>query len=160
MSLHEPAGVQLQDLLEQPFRRQQLGGGKFKVRGSLSASWQIRILDLRGCLARTHLPGESVAFNLALDDPLAEHLDDDAPWRGLAGRWHVRLGPESSAVPGEDASLPTLTASIGAFSRLWLGVQPATGLAVTDRLAGPATLLEDLDKVCRVMPSPQPDWEF
>ena len=37
---------------------------------------------------------------------------------------------------GRDETLPTLTCSVGAFTRLWLGVRPATGLAVTCRLAG------------------------
>ncbi len=161
MTITEPAGVQFQDLLEQPFRRQQTGGGgKFKLRGTLSAAWQIRILNLAGCLAQTHFPGEPVAFNLALTDPISGYLHDTSPWRGLSGSWRVRLGPESSAEPGEDPSRPTLTASLGAFSRLWLGVQPATGLAITDRLSGPEPLLADLDRLCRAMPSPQPDWEF
>jgi hypothetical protein len=42
---------------------------------------------------------------------------------------------------------------------LWLGVRPATGLAVTDELSGPPELLEALDWVLR-LPDPKPDWDF
>jgi len=160
LSLREPYGIQLQDLLDQPFRRQRISDRKYRVAASLRASWQVRILDLPGCLEKTHLPGEPVAFNLALDDPITDCLPEDAAWRGLSGMWRVRLGPESSARPGDDPGLPTLTATTGAFSRLWLGVQPATGLATTDHLSGPEELLRELDRVCAAMPSPQPDWEF
>ena len=34
------------------------------------------------------------------------------------------------AVSGQDTSLPTLAASTGAFSRLWMGARPASGLAI------------------------------
>jgi hypothetical protein len=42
---------------------------------------------------------------------------------------------------------------------MWLGVRPASGLAVTDELAGPPALLEQLDDVL-LLPTPRPDWEF
>jgi hypothetical protein len=48
---------------------------------------------------------------------------------------------------------------VNAFSRLWLGVRPASGLAVTDDLAGPSALLEQLDRVL-LLPEPKPDWDF
>jgi hypothetical protein len=71
----------------------------------------------------------------------------------------VRLGPTSGARSGREDALPTLTASVGAFSRLWLGVRPATGLAVTDGISGPPGLLAALDSLLR-LPTPQPDWDF
>ena len=71
----------------------------------------------------------------------------------------VTLGPLSGAVVGVDGALPTLSASVGAFTRMWLGVRPATGLAVTDDLSGPQELLEELDGVLR-LPDPKPDWDF
>ena len=52
-----------------------------------------------------------------------------------------------------------LRASIGALSRLWFGVRPATGLAVTDDLAGPPELLEALDRAL-VLPPPLPELSF
>jgi hypothetical protein len=52
-----------------------------------------------------------------------------------------------------------LRASIGALSRLWFGVRPATGLTVTDDLTGPSQLLEALDRVL-VLPPPLPELSF
>jgi hypothetical protein len=71
----------------------------------------------------------------------------------------VTLGPSSGAEPGQDAALPTLSASVGAFTRLWMGVRPATSLAITDDLSGPRALLENLDWLLR-LPAPKPDWDF
>jgi hypothetical protein len=42
---------------------------------------------------------------------------------------------------------------------MWIGVRPATGLAMTDSLAGPDDLLRRLDEALR-LPEPQPDWDF
>ena len=46
----------------------------------------------------------------------------------------MTLGEQCAAEPGRDAGLPDLRASINAFTRLWLGVRPATGLSITDQL--------------------------
>jgi hypothetical protein len=124
-----------------------------------SAYWQVRMCDLAGCLERTHLRGDVVRFNLALSDPIERFLDDDAAWRGLSGDYVITLGPSSGAEIGADANLPTLAASVGAFTRMWLGVRPASGLAVTDMLSGPPELLETLDWALR-LPDPKPDWDF
>ncbi|MBM3135274.1 MAG: hypothetical protein FJZ89_08355, partial [Chloroflexi bacterium] len=160
VGLREPPGIQIQDLLEQPFRQRALTkGSKFESSSRASAYWQVRLLDLPGCLARTHLPGPEVRFNLKLTDPLEPLLDESAPWHGVAGDYVVTLGPSSGAEPGRDAALPTLAASVGAFTRLWLGVRPATSLAVTDDLSGPPALLANLDRVLR-LPAPKPDWDF
>ena len=160
MKLREPPGVQLQDLLQQPFKMHQITEkSKYESKIDASAYWQARICDLPGCLDRTRLSGEGVRFNLVLSDPIDQFLDDDAPWRGIAGEYVVTLGSASSAEPGSDASLATLNASVGAFTRLWLGVRPATGLAWTDELSGPQDLLEQLDRVL-CLPTPRPDWDF
>jgi hypothetical protein len=158
--MREPQGVQIQDLIVQPFRYRQLTQkGEYENANSASAYWQIRVCDLAGCLEKTHLRGEPVRFNLELSDPIAQHLDEDSPWRGIGGRYVVTLGPSSSAAPGADASLPTLKASVGAFSRMWFGVRPASGLAVTDDLSGPPDLLKALDWALRI-PEPKPGWDF
>ena len=120
---------------------------------------QARICDLEGCLARTHLMGEEVRFNLVLSDPIERFLDQDAPWRGVSGEYMVWLGPSSTAARGRDDNLPTLTASVGAFTRLWLGVRPATGLAFTDELAGSPELLHAIERALR-LPEPHPEWDF
>jgi hypothetical protein len=160
VKMREPQGIQLQDLIERPFRQRQVSEkSRFESHMHASAYWQMRICDLRGCLERTHLRGDDVRFNLNLTDPIERFLAEDAPWHGIAGEYVVTLGPSSSAEPGIDGALPTLTASAGAFTRLWLGVRPATGLAVTDDLSGPPELLDELDWALR-LPEPKPDWDF
>ena len=160
IKMKEPYGMQLQDFIRQPFRFRQLTDkGHFENFGSANAYHQYRLCDLQGCLAETHLPGETVRFNLALTDPVSDFLDDAAPWRGLSGEYIVTLGPESAAVPGHDAMLPTLTATVGAFTRLWLGVRQPSRLALSDALSAPASLLATLDRVLR-LPVPEMDWDF
>jgi hypothetical protein len=158
--MREPAGVQLQDLIDRPFQLKTLTEkSKFEHKISAVAYWQMRILDLPACLARTHLATEEIRFNLNLSDPIEEALEEGAPWRGVAGEYVVTFGPSSGGEPGADPALPTLNASVGAFTRMWLGVRPATGLAVTDDVSGPPDLLEKLDEALRLA-DPRPDWDF
>lgn len=160
VEMEEPPGIQLQDLLEKPFREEAVRrGSRYRTGINTRAWWQMRINDIPGCLARTRLPWGEVRFNLELSDPIERHLPADAPWRGVGGRYVVTLGTTSEAEQGRDASLPTLRATVNAFTRLWLGVRPATGLAATDDLAGPQDLLEALDAVL-CLPQPRPDWLF
>ena len=123
------------------------------------APWQIRILDLPTCLEKTSLPGRTLRFNLSLTDPVADFLPADAPWRGIGGDWVVELGPESSAVHGHEEGLAKLEASVGAFTRLWFGIRPASSLSVTDRLQGSGELLAALDETIR-LPSAHLGWDF
>ena len=158
--LREPAGLQLQDLLERPFCRQAVSEhSDFEAGIRADAYWQMRICDLPACLAMTVLPTPELRFNLVLTDPIGRYLDQDAPWHGVSGAYRVVLGPRSSAEPGADEDLPTLKGSVGAFTRMWLGVLPATGLSVTDDLSGPTDLLAALDAALR-LPRPSPDWDF
>jgi hypothetical protein len=157
----EPVGVQLQDLSHKPYHNRMITvDSKFDARMRVAAYWQMRINDVPGCLAATSLKGrETVRFNASLSDPIEGLLPADAAWRGAAGDYVVTLGETSSAKPGRDDTLPTLTATINAFTRLWLGIRPATGLSITTDLEGPAGLLETLDRVL-CLPEPQPDWDF
>jgi hypothetical protein len=158
--MREPRDIQLQDMIVQPFKQRQLTQNTpFAMGTRASAYWQMRICDLPGCLEKTHLRGERVRFNLTLSDPIATALPEKAPWRGVGGDYVVTLGPASGAERGADAALPTLTASVGAFTRMWLGVLPASGLAVTDDLSGPPALLAQLDAAL-LLPAPKPDWDF
>ncbi|MBN1937806.1 MAG: GNAT family N-acetyltransferase, partial [Anaerolineae bacterium] len=164
IEMQEPAGIQLQDLIEQPFKQQHITEkSRFEAKSKAIAHWQVRICDLPACLDKTHLNGTPLRFNLTLSDPVARLLPDApcgaASWRGVSGEYVVVLGPESSAKSGRDESLPTLKASVNAFSRLWLGALPATGLVVTDDLAGPPELLNQLDDLLR-LPRPSYAWEF
>jgi hypothetical protein len=156
----EPPGIQLVDLLERP-RSHEVARRSTRYATGLRAFawWQARMCDVVGCLARTRLDGPEARFNLTLSDPLEAYLDGDAPWRGVGGEYVLTLGPSSAAERGSDASLPTLTASVGAFTRLWLGVRSASGLAVTDELSASPELLAQLDRTLR-LPQPTPDWDF
>ncbi|UCF10380.1 MAG: GNAT family N-acetyltransferase [Candidatus Bipolaricaulota bacterium] len=156
----EPPGIHFQDLLRRPFRSRMLTkDGKYAVRVSAGAYSQVRILDLAACIEHTHLEEADVSFNLALHDPIRDHLPPDNPWPGLSGDYVVTLGRSSTARHGTDAKLPRLRASIGAFSRLWLGARSASSLAWTDDLDGPPELLRALDRSLR-LPAPHPDWDF
>ncbi len=160
IELREPAGIQLQDLLRRPFKARQITRrSPHENRMTASAYWQVRILDLPGALAGTSLDAEPVRFNLALSDPIEPFLEDASPWRGIGGAYVVVVGSDSRADRGTDRSLPTLTASVNAFSRMWLGVRSASSLSWTDELAGPPGLLARLDRAFR-LPTPLPDWEF
>ena len=160
VSLIEPPEVQVQDLLRNPFRnRMETKKSDYEQNCRATAYWQSRILNLEACLAKTNLPWTPVRFNLALTDPIAAVLEPDAPWRGVGGDYVVTLGSSSAAKRGVATHLPTLNASIGAFTRLWLGVRPASGLAVTDDLSGPTELLETLDEALR-LPPPNIGWDF
>jgi len=160
VEMNEPPGIQMQDLLEKPFARRTISEKSPYESGiNAAAYYQLRICDLGGCLERTHLPGGPVRFNLKLSDPIEAYLERDAPWHGVAGEYVVTLGPSSQAAPGRDSGLPTLTATVNAFTRLWLGVRPATGLSFTDALESPRELLEQLDAILR-LPEPKLDWDF
>ncbi|MEN6344841.1 MAG: hypothetical protein ABFE16_06005 [Armatimonadia bacterium] len=160
ITLREPPGIQIQDLLEHPFREyESRDKGRFELGTHAVAWWQMRMLDLPGCLARTHLPCGEVRFNLQLSDPITKYLDPQSPWQGVAGDYVVTLGAESGAEPGQDANLPSLQTTVNAFTRLWLGVRSASGLAFTDELVAPEGLLQSLDAVIR-LPLPHPDWNL
>ena len=71
----------------------------------------------------------------------------------------MSFGEQSRIEPGKQDRLPTLRAEVGAFSRMWMGAQSASTLAVTDVLAGPPELIESLDRIFQV-PIPHTDWDF
>ena len=156
----EPAEIQFQDVLAQPFRNRRLTQGANWTSGHRTfAWWQARMLDVPKCLAKTRLDTDDFAFNLQLTDPIAEHLEDGNAWRGVAGDYVVTLGRQSSARHGTEAALPTLSASVGAFTRAWLGVRSASVLARTDDLEGDADLLRGLDDALR-LPQPYVGWDY
>ncbi|MEC9488145.1 MAG: GNAT family N-acetyltransferase [Halanaerobium sp.] len=158
--MHEPAGIQLQDLLKKPFRERKVREKtRFQSHNRASAYWQLRILDLAGCLARTSLDRGEIEFNLELTDPIEAYLEPDSRWKGLSGCYQIRLGETCAARSGYQPALPLLQASVGAFSRMWLGVAPASSLAITDSLQGPVELLQQLDSLF-CLPHPMVDWDF
>lgn len=160
IQMEAPAEIQLQDLLAQPFRFRRITEGSEQQNWhEVNAYWQARILNLGKCMAKTRIDAAPVRFNLQLSDPATNHLPADREWQGVAGDYVVTLGPESSALQGSDASVDTLTASVGAFTRLWLGVRNASSLSLTDELSASAELLAQLDQVLRI-PAPHLGWDF
>ena len=160
VAMEEPPGIQFQDLLDQPARNRDISeGSRHAYAHTTRAHAQFRMLDVPKCLAKTHLDGEAVTFNLKLSDPVAEHMRAETLWRGVAGDYVVTLGEDCSAKQGRSERHATLQASVGAFSRLWLGVRSASSLAVTDDLRGDDALLGRLDRALR-LPQPHFDWPF
>jgi hypothetical protein len=152
----EPAGIQLQDLIREPARQRRvarLAGGSGALHVTM-ADQQDRILDLGACIAAVESP-TPVGFGLRLRDPIGAF----GPWAGIGGEHTVRLGETSTVVEGLDPDVPVLDASVGAFTRLWWGVRPASSLALTDDLHGPADLLAELDAALR-LPTPQAGWIY
>lgn len=159
VSVLEPPSIQLQDLLDRPFMQRRISqGSAFGAGIRAFAPWQVRIRDLQGCLQHTHVIGGPIRFNLVLEDPAEAYLEQDALWRGVAGNYIVTLDSTSYSESGMDPSLPTMRATVNAFTRLWLGVRCATGLSYTDVLVAPRDLLAQLDTALR-FPDPKPDWE-
>ncbi len=153
----EPPGVQFQDLIREPVRQRRiarLAGGSDALHQAI-AEQQDRILDLSACIAAVRLRTPPVAFGLRLRDP----LESLGGWPGIGGAYTVRLGSASEVHEGLDEDVPVLEASVGAFTRLWLGVRPATGLSLTDDLDGPPALLEALDEAFR-LPPPRAGWSY
>lgn len=160
VKMPEPQGIQLQDLMKYPFKQAQISqGSKYAAGITAKAYFQYRICNLERCLAQTQLPGIPVRFNLELSDPIADYLPDDSLWRGVSGSYVITLGTESTATRGQDTALPTLKTTVNAFTRLWLGVRPASGLALTDDLVAPHELIKELDQLLR-LPTPRNDWDF
>lgn len=158
--MREPGDIQLQDLLKKPLNKRRITkDSKFENKMSAVAYWQMRILDLKSCLEKTHLPYGEVKFNLNLHDPIEDKLPEDSDWQGISGKYTIILGKESKAVDGFTDDLLEMEASVGAFTRLWLGVSTPTSLSVTDKLNAPNNLLKQLDDIMR-LPRPHPDWDF
>ncbi len=158
-SVFEPAHVQMQTLIREPFRdRQRTRSSANEAGGSAIAWWQMRILDLSVCVGALSVPGDGVEFNLRVTDPVERYLDD-VSWRGVAGEYTVSLGATSTAEPGATAGLPTLETTVNAFSRLWFGVRSPSRLLATDDLAAPASLIEALDRSLTI-PVPHSGWMF
>jgi hypothetical protein len=160
VKMREPPGIQLQEFIRKPFRSHKISRhGRYESRAQAMAYWQMRILDLKGCIAKTKLPGPPLGFNLELSDPIGELLPEHRDWRGVEGRYTVRLGERSTVESGKEDGLPTLQAQVGAFTRMWMGAQRASALTLTGALSAPSELIRSLDRKFQI-PQPHTDWDF
>ena len=158
--MREPAGILIQDIMEQPFKQAQISAKGDYAAGIFSrAAFQHRICDLQACVSAISLPGTHLKFNLELSDPIEKYLQGREGWNGVTGSYTVSLGETCSATPGATAGLPVLRTSVGPFTRLWLGVRPATGLAMTEPLDVDQSLLHALDAAIK-LPTPVNDWDY
>lgn len=154
--LREPAGIQMIDLLDRPHRQRWRSHGTDHETANLGSMWwQVRILDLETVVGAYVWEGRPLSFNLELSDPMRP----TDGWEGVGGHYTVTVGEPSEIARGFTDGLPVLSASVNAFSRLWLGVRPARGLSATDDLRAPVELLEALDRVVR-LPEPHPGMDF
>ncbi len=156
----EPPFINMQDFIEKPFL---IKGITRKAAHqnyiSSSAYWQLRILNLQKCMKKTHLNCEGFSFNLQLSDPIGKYIPKEIKWKGIAGDYVISLGNKSSAKKGKQKDLPTLKASIGAFTRMWFGIMPASSLVYSDDIEAPEELLKKLDKAF-LLPEAHVDWGF
>ena len=150
--------IQLDQLLEHPVRLNQLTHNTDIATGRDALSyWQARICNLEACISACKIDCLPIEFNLKLSDPIAKYLDKQTAWQGLAGEYSVYLGADSKIQPELRKGLPLLTTDVNAFTRLWLGVQTARGLSITDNFSAPEELILGLDECFRL---PQPSFNL
>ena len=161
VSLLEPSHLQMQDLISSPLRRQAITEGSEHEEGNhAEAFWQIRINNLESVLKNTHLPGRhDMSFNLELKDPISQFLNEESSWQGISGDYAITLGENCNATPGHRPDLPLLKASVGGFSRLWLGCASATAISLTGEIEGDQKLLNTIERSLS-LPLPKTGWEF
>jgi len=168
VELMEPAHLQLHPLIDTPNRqRSRSRRGPHETGTRVATWWQFRVLDVPAAVAARRWVGPPVEFDLVVSDPIDELLADPVDrmgWTGPAGSYRIRIATESSGERIADADAagegrPLLRCSIGSFSRLWFGVQPATALALTSEIDAPAALLDQLDAAL-LLPRPQPGQFF
>jgi len=160
LRIFEPPEIQLQSLLNRPFRSQVLTKkSQHAAEHFAFAWWQLRILDIPACVSAYRGLGETVRCQLEVTDPLGELLVGRDGWQGVGGEYVVELGETSTAKAGVERSLPRLRCSVNALTRMLWGVAKPASLAVTDDLSGDPELLDALGQILQ-LPTPHTGWEF
>jgi predicted acetyltransferase len=156
----EPTFIQMQDFIEKPYQVKAMTRKAENQNYIYStAYWQLRILNLQKCMKKTHLNCEDFSFNLQLSDPIGKFIPKEIKWSGIAGDYVITLGKDSSAKKRKQKDLPTLKASVGAFTRMWFGIMQASTLVHSDGIEAPKELLNKLDKAF-LLPEAHVDWGF
>lgn len=158
VEMPEPAEIQLQDLIREPMRQRRAAAQAGRQGAIYGAhAWrQWRIMDLAAVVAATPVLGTPSTFGLRLTDPLAER---GGPWPGVGGEFTLHLSENSDVAIGIRPDVHVLEASVGALTRLLLGIRPASSLALTDAFSAAPELLAALDRAIR-LPALAPGWEF
>ncbi|MEY3601068.1 MAG: hypothetical protein RL169_312 [Armatimonadota bacterium] len=158
--MEEPPGIALQDFIHRPLRSRAITQkSKYETGITAMTYQQARIVNLQAAIEKLSVHGPSIDFNLIIKDPVTRFLPQDTPWSGCGGNYTIHIGEKSTLKTGHTDGLETLSADIGAFSRLWLGSSTATALAVTSDFDGPEALLSALD-ACICLPVPRFDWNY
>ena len=160
--LAEPPGVQLQDFIDRPFRRQRQGRrGEYETSVHAAARFQYRIMDVPAAVdaaaASFRRRGTRIpAFTMEVSDPVSHYLSAEDGWSGCRGVY--RVTPDG-AEPAEPAASIDLTIGIGDLTRLWLGIVPATTLRETGAAVVDDGLAQALDEAF-AGPIPHTDWFY
>jgi hypothetical protein len=156
----EPGGVQLQDLLDRPFRRHaEAKGGSFETYSTAVANFQYRLLAVEPAIAAVQTETK-LSFRLRLTDPVERYLSSSS-WRGCGGEYEITLGSPSSVQRSEPgvSGEPDLVCGVGDFTRLWSGVLPASSLRGLGRITCPEPLAQTLDAIF-ARELPHTDWLY
>lgn len=160
VQMSEPHSLRLRDFITYPHKQERITAeSKYSYKSRVEAPWQLKILDLERCVNALSLEGIELEFNLELDDPLLEHVDSDSP-AVITGDYSLKLGVQSDLKQGEVQGLPTLSASIDAFTRLWLGAASPLELSASSMFSAPPGLLEELEQAFRRLPEPNLELYF
>ncbi len=155
----QPPGLQLLDLIHQPFRNMEVRfRGEYQMRFNMLPYYQLRILDMEACASALDIPGPEREFTLRISDPVA--ADFDSEWPGTSGDYRLVLGsPCQIQRLGRPVAEPDIRTSIGAFTRWWAGVLPAASLVLSDEFRASPGVCAALDSR-PALPPPLPDWDF
>lgn len=159
--LPSPPSVQIQDFLDGPIQQVIASAGGNHQKATRAMSWQqLRVCSVEQCVSALSIENESIEFNLVLTDPITRFLEDGQGWRGCGGEYWVRLASECEAKKAvANPDLPTLHASVNAFSRFWIGAATPEWLQVSEKFEGPPELIARLSRAL-CLPTPAYDWAF
>ena len=105
---------------------------------------QLRICNLENCIKAVKYQGESYSFNLSLTDPINDFLEEGDKVYTCEGDFTVTIGTESSIKNGLIESLPLIKGNINGFTRLWIGIIPATTIGLVEDLQIDDVLIDNL----------------
>lgn len=147
VKMKEPAFIQIQDFINRPFQLQKITEkSQFESRINAKAYQQLRIANLEPCIEAVHYDGKPFSFNLTLSDPILNFIKDDPDFKGCSGDYTVSIGEESFVKKGHSPGLPNITGSVNGFTRLWIGVLPASTLGLVEDISIDESLIPDLIK--------------
>jgi len=158
--MKEPALIQLQDFIDKPFQLQTISRkSKFESRMRSIAYQQLRICNMENCINAVQFEGKPFSFNLTLSDPINDFLSEDNQFGECTGDFTVSIGNDSTVSRGLTKGLPLINGSINGFTRLWIGILPASTIGMVENLEIDESLVENLEKAF-YRPDVRSDWDY